>query len=87
MYEAGIRYILGLKKEGNVLKFEPHVPLDWKEYGIRYKYGESVYNIKVINRSGKCGEIQSVKINGEEQKSKEILLENSGGVYAVEVEI
>ena len=87
LYEAGIRYILGLKIEKNVLKIEPNIPADWKEYSIRYKYGESIYNIKVVNKSSKKNEIKSIKLNGNEIESKEIILQNNGGVYNVEVEI
>ena len=87
LYEAGIRYILGLKIEKNVLKIEPNIPADWKEYSIRYKYGESIYNIKVVNKSSKENEIKSIKLNGNEIESKEIILQNNGGVYNVEVEI
>ena len=87
LYEAGIRYILGLKIEKNVLKIEPNIPPDWKEYSIRYKYGESIYNIKVVNKSSKKNEIKSIKLNGNEIESKEIILQNDGGIYNVEVEI
>ena len=48
-YQAGIEYILGLKIKDNMLSIEPCIPKDWKEYIIRYKYGESIYNIKVTN--------------------------------------
>ena len=87
MYEAGIKYILGLRIEKNILKIEPHIPNDWKEYSIRYKYGESIYNIKVINKSGKKDGIQVIKINGNALENKEIILQNDGGIYNVEVEI
>jgi len=52
-YKAGIEYILGLKIRENILSIEPCIPKDWKEYFIRYKYGESIYNIKVTNPNGK----------------------------------
>ena len=87
LYEAGIRYILGLRIEKNMLKIEPNIPAAWKEYSIRYKYGESIYNIKVVNNSGKKNEDRSIKLNGNEIESKEIILQNDGGIYNVEVEI
>ena len=49
MYIAGIKYILGLNIEHGYLKIEPHVPSNWKEYEIKYKYGNSIYNIRIIN--------------------------------------
>ena len=83
MYEAGIKYILGLNIQKNVLKIEPHIPESWKEYKIRYKYGNSIYNIKVTNiKEGK----QKLKINGNEIEGNEIIMKNDGGIYNVEVE-
>ena len=96
MYEAGIRYILGLKKEGNILKIEPCIPANWKEYSIRYKYGNSIYNIKVINKTGKGKEIEKIIVNGKDMSNEElyigsrklekneILLNESGGIFSVE---
>ena len=83
MYEAGIKYILGINIQKNVLKIEPHIPESWMEYKIRYKYGNSIYNIKVTNiKEGK----EKLKINGNEIEGNEIILKNDGGIYNVEVE-
>ena len=37
-YEAGIKYILGLRIEKQVLKIVPCIPSTWKEYSIRYRW-------------------------------------------------
>ena len=50
MYIAGIKYILGLNIEHGYLKIEPHIPANWDGYIIKYRYGNSMYNIKVINK-------------------------------------
>ena len=85
MYEAGIRYILGVHIEGNVLKIEPHIPSNWREYTIKYKYGNSIYNIKVVN-SGKK-EDKKITINGNIVNQGGIVLQNNGEVFNIEIEI
>lgn len=97
MYEAGIRYILGLNIEGKVLRMKPHIPNNWKEYSIRYKCGNSIYNIKVINRSGNAKEVEEIWMDGKKISQEEIYIDNrrlekdeillneNGGVYNVEV--
>ena len=85
MYEAGIRYILGFNLEKNILKIEPHIPESWKEYSIRYKYGNSIYNIKVVNKNLNGG--KKIRIDGREIEGDEIILQDNGGIYSVEVEI
>ena len=87
MYEAGIKYLLGLKIENGELYINPCISPDWKEYSIRYQYGNSIYNIRVINPNGKMQEISHFRINGVENSEKRITLNKLGGVYNIEVEI
>ena len=89
MYIAGIRYILGLNIENGYLVINPHIPNKWNEYEIRYKYKNSLCNIKVIN-SGinneiNGGKVQKVICNREEIKEKKVKLDGDGGVYNIEV--
>ena len=84
MYEAGIKYILGLNIEENTLKLNPCIPSNWPEYSIRYKFGESIYNIKVSNPNHKNTGISSIKLNGEDVETKKIKLVKTGGIYNVE---
>ncbi len=85
MYEAGIRYILGFNLEKNILKIEPHIPESWKEYSIKYKYGNSIYNIKVVNKN--LNGNKKIRIDGREIEGDEIILQDNGGIYSVEVGI
>ena len=71
MYEAGIKYILGLNIENGYLSIRPCIPNDWKEYSIKYKYKNSIYNINVKNPNGKNNTVESFKVNGKEYKIKD----------------
>ena len=82
-YKAGIEYILGLKINKGVMSIEPCIPKDWKEYSIKYKWRDSVYNIVVKNPRGKNNGVEKVIVNGKEGKNK-IRLENNG-IFNVEV--
>lgn len=87
MYEAGLKYILGFNIQKNILKIEPHIPESWKEYSIRYKYGNSIYNINVINENKRNSENKVIIINGERVESDEIILKNDGNIYNIMVKI
>ena len=52
-YKTGIENILGLHKQGNTLTITPHVPSDWDEFSIRYRFGSSNYIIKYRKGSKK----------------------------------
>ena len=86
-YKAGIEYILGLKIKNGYLKIEPCIPKDWKEYQIKYKWKESIYNIIVKNPDGKnmFKEKESrVILNGNEIQNK-IKLNEKNNIYNIEV--
>lgn len=86
-YKAGIEYILGLKIEKGILSLNPCIPKEWKEYIIRYKYGRSIYNIKVKNSNRKSCGISTFKVNGKEISAKCIKLEDDGKIYEIDVEL
>ena len=48
-YKVGIENILGLRIENEYLRLEPCISKDWEEYEIRYKFKDTIYNIKVKN--------------------------------------
>ena len=45
-YKTGIENILGLYKDGDKLRIDPHIPTEWNTFSIRYRYGNSTYIIK-----------------------------------------
>ena len=47
MYQAGLEWILGIQRKGKRLFLRPCIPADWKEYTIRYRYGNTLYRIVV----------------------------------------
>ncbi len=85
-YVTGIEYILGLKIKEGIMYFEPCISREWKEYEIKYKYGESIYNIKVFNPNGKNTGVSKVSINDEITENK-IRLDPTGKIYNIEVEM
>ena len=86
-YKTGVEYILGLKIEKGILSINPCISKDWKEYAIRYKFGRSIYNIKVKNPNRKNTGVTIFKVNGLEAKDKCIKLQDDGKIYEIEVEM
>ncbi len=84
-YIAGIEYILGLKIKKGMLTVNPCIPKDWKEYSIRYRFGNSLYKIKVRNNNSKSTGVEKVLLNGNEVSSKEVRLVPTGGVYDIDI--
>ncbi len=86
-YKAGIENILGLSIKRGVLKIQPCIPKDWKEYSIRYRYNASIYNIKVKNENSKNTGVSKFYLNGKEVEEKQVILNPEGGIYDILVEM
>ncbi len=74
-YRVGITEIIGLKKQGNLLKIKPSMPRDWERFQVTYHYMDTVYNIDVIKSikeeikvDGKCNEGNSLKLVNDGEK-------------------
>jgi cyclic beta-1,2-glucan synthetase len=52
MYRLGVEAILGLKRAGQHLYFDPCIPADWRSFDITYRYGQTIYHIEVKNPAG-----------------------------------
>jgi cellobiose phosphorylase len=67
MYQAGIEWILGLRREADRLFVRPAVPADWKSYAVRYRFGRSLYRITVqlTDRDGGEAVDHRVTIDGQ----------------------
>ena len=63
----------------------PVISSSWKEFSIKYKCGKSVYNIRVLNRSGKNYGVEKVILNSVEVSDKKIKLNYDGGIIEVEI--
>lgn len=83
--KIGLENILGLNIKNEILTLNPCIPKDWKEYSIRYKFGNSIYNIKVKNPEGKNTGVQEIFLNGNKQEELQIKLVDNGNVNEVEV--
>ncbi|WP_018130856.1 GH36-type glycosyl hydrolase domain-containing protein [Effusibacillus pohliae] len=49
MYQAGIEWILGVRRRGNRLYIQPCIPKEWPAFTVRYRYGKTQYLITVKN--------------------------------------
>jgi cyclic beta-1,2-glucan synthetase len=65
MYQAGVEWIVGIRRHGNQLQLQPCIPSEWPEYSIRYHYGKAIYDITVLNPLGKSSGVSKLRINDQ----------------------
>ncbi len=84
MYRIGMEHILGIKKQGNYLKIVPCIPKMMKEYSVKYMFGGSAYEIKIINNSNKNTGIKHIKIDERIVQANTIELIDDGRTHIIE---
>jgi cellobiose phosphorylase len=65
MYSVGLEGILGLRRMGDVLQVRPCIPAEWPQYELTYRYGGTVYRIRVENPDGVNQGVRQVTLDGE----------------------
>jgi cyclic beta-1,2-glucan synthetase len=83
MYRLAVESILGLRREGDTLRFAPCLPAGWKGFKLRYRFGKSVYVIDLQAGSSAPGLV----IDGVAQPSVVIPLLDDGSEHRVELRL
>ncbi|MFL9484069.1 GH36-type glycosyl hydrolase domain-containing protein [Chitinophagaceae bacterium LWZ2-11] len=84
MYQLIIEWVIGLKRKGNTLYFEPCIPAQWENLTIQYRYMETVYNITMIQGVINSNNVK-VFINGQEQADKIVILVDDKETHEIKV--
>ena len=85
MYQLITDYFIGLKKEGNALRFEPCIPEEWESFEIKYLFGNTIYNITFLQTLGEPKKEMKVLLDEAEQADKIIVLKDDGVEHLVVV--
>ena len=82
-YQLAIGSILGLQRVNDRLYLNPCIPDEWEGYEIRYRFGNTVYQLHIKNIK-KDGTIRFVQ-NGQELADAFIALVDDGLEHHIEV--
>jgi cyclic beta-1,2-glucan synthetase len=83
MYRLGVEMLLGLQRTENSLKIEPHIPADWQGYQLNYRFGKTMYHIRVQNAVDGNGNKRKVTMNGKALTDGIIPLQDDGETHEV----
>jgi cyclic beta-1,2-glucan synthetase len=86
MYRLITESLLGLNLEVDQLRFAPHLPADWKEFKIHYRFRETFYHITFHNQGG-GKQVKRVTADGVDQPNGMLRMTDDRQEHIVEVEI
>lgn len=85
MYQGLVNWYLGIRKEGDYLIIDPATPASFGDFSVQYKYGTTLYEIKVVSRSKGILKIERFVFDNEKIEGNRIQLRDDGKVHFVVV--
>jgi len=88
MYRLIVESLLGLTREKDRLRFAPCLPADWSAFGMRYRFGTTLYEIDVRQAAAGPGErtgTVSVTANGVLQPDNSVQLVDDQAAHGIVV--
>ena len=82
MYRLIVESLLGLRREGTLLRIVPVIPADWHFFELDYRYRSTSYHIVVL-QSG-AGDLNELRLDGVIQEPAGIVLQDDGLEHRVE---
>jgi len=83
MYQASLKYILGIRPEHEGLRFDPCIPREWSGFTVERKCRDVMYKITLKNPDRKSKGISSLVIDGKPVNGN-LIPWFSSGVHTVE---
>ena len=83
MYRLIVESLLGLQREGTVLRIRPRLPAAWPGCTIRYRFGETMFHIVVSRAAG--GQMPGLSMDGLGRSDGVIPLEDDRQPHQVAV--
>jgi cellobiose phosphorylase len=82
-YRAALEAILGFHLRGDRLTISPCIPKGWRQYEIDYRFGSSLYAIRVENPDGVSTGVASVEVDDQPSADGAIGLVDDGARHEV----
>jgi cellobiose phosphorylase len=84
MYQAGTRFILGIRPDYNGLVIDPCIPKKWDGFKVTRKYKNTVYNIEIKNPKHINKGISQLKVDGKEINGNIAPVFGDGKTHSIE---
>jgi cellobiose phosphorylase len=84
-YQAGLKYILGVRPEYDGLRVDPCIPPDWTGFMVERRFRGALYHIKVTNPQGVSKGVTAICVDGEVIEGTLLPVYKGGGEHQVDV--
>jgi cyclic beta-1,2-glucan synthetase len=84
LYRLVLEYLLGVRREGDKLRFAPCVPPEWKSFKVHYRFNNTRYHIE-LRTNERWQKVQKIIVDRIEQPGDALSLTDDGKEHNVEV--
>ncbi len=85
MYRAGLESILGLRRRGASFGIDPCIPQTWPAYSIAWSFGETRYDIEVVNPERRSRGVAEALLDGLAVDPSAVPLADDGARHELKV--
>lgn len=85
LYRAGVEFILGLEVRADKLSLNPCLPPEWRNAKVHYRYGDTLYNINIVNPDGVSKGVVHVEMDGIAMTDKVVVMSDDGVTHTVTI--
>ena len=83
MYRITLEHVLGIRREGEWMAFNPCVPRHWRRFHVTLRIPGAEYRITMENPHGVNRGVQSVAVEGRPVEGNRVKLQPNSGTHAV----
>ena len=87
LYRVGLEDILGFDRRGDKLFLHPCLPSYWPEVTITWRFGRSIYKIRIDNATGSHAGTRKIKLDGTQIEGNGVPISDAGGEHEIVVEM
>ncbi len=87
MYRAWLEEVLGLEVRNDLMRFRPVIPRWWDGFEVRYRHGQALYEIDVVNPDGVESGVAWIELDGRRLPALAIPLERNAVTHRVLVQM
>lgn len=85
IYQAGLKYILGIRPEYEGLRIDPCIPGKWEGFGVMRRFRGADYQIEINNPEGVCKGVKSILVDGGLLEGTLLPVFADGALHTVDV--
>jgi cyclic beta-1,2-glucan synthetase len=85
MYQAAVRAVLGIQRNGSTLRIDPCIPAIWPQYSLQCTIGRTRYRLSVSNPDHRSCGVASATVDGSVVDANAIPIVDDGAEHEITI--